>query len=230
MPKPIVSLNEESLKADLRELVRRTVEEMLNGLLDEEADDLVGAERYERTADREAYRAGHYERIEFTAVELGQTRAHIAANGLHDEVRELRAQHQLAAQTGRADNAARRHGFKRLEFGAHKGVARILALADGCQGKSFGQFHRNILQRMHRQISAAFHHGRLKLLDKKSFAAHLRERTVKDLIAASRHAQNFNRGCRILLFQERLHVQGLPHGQRTFTSSNDAMIEFRHDE
>ena len=62
MPDPIVSLNEESLKADLRELVRRTVEEMLNGLLDEEADDLVGAERYQRTADREAYRAGHYER------------------------------------------------------------------------------------------------------------------------------------------------------------------------
>lgn len=62
MPDPIVSLNEESLKADLRELVRRTVEEMPDGLLDEEADDLVGAERYERTADREAYRAGHYER------------------------------------------------------------------------------------------------------------------------------------------------------------------------
>ena len=62
MPDPIVSLNEESLRAGLRELVRRTVEEMLNGLLDEEADDLVGAERYERTADREAYRAGHYER------------------------------------------------------------------------------------------------------------------------------------------------------------------------
>ena len=62
MPDPIVSLNEESLRADLGELVRRTVEEMPDGLLDEEADDLVGAERYERTADREAYRAGHYER------------------------------------------------------------------------------------------------------------------------------------------------------------------------
>ena len=62
MPDSIVSLNEKSLRADLRELVRRTVEEMLNGLLDEGADDLVGAERYERTADREAYRAGHYER------------------------------------------------------------------------------------------------------------------------------------------------------------------------
>lgn len=62
MPDSIVSLNGESLRADLRGLVRRTVEEMLVGLLDEEADDLVGAERYERTADREAYRAGHYER------------------------------------------------------------------------------------------------------------------------------------------------------------------------
>ena len=49
MPEPIVTLNEESLRSDLRELVRRTVEEMLNGLLDEEAGDLVGAERYERT-------------------------------------------------------------------------------------------------------------------------------------------------------------------------------------
>lgn len=62
MHEPIVALDEESLRSDLRELVRRTVEEMLSGLLDEEAGDLVGAERYERTADREAYRAGHYER------------------------------------------------------------------------------------------------------------------------------------------------------------------------
>ena len=62
MPEPIVSLTEESLKSDLRELVRRTVEDTLNGLLEEEADDLVGAERYERTAEREAYRAGHYDR------------------------------------------------------------------------------------------------------------------------------------------------------------------------
>ena len=62
MPDPFVSLNEESLRSDLRELVRRTVEDTLNGLLEEEAGDLVGAERYERTADREAYRAGHYER------------------------------------------------------------------------------------------------------------------------------------------------------------------------
>ena len=41
MPEPIVTLNEESLKSDLRELVRKTVEDTLNGLLDEEAGDLV---------------------------------------------------------------------------------------------------------------------------------------------------------------------------------------------
>lgn len=61
MPEPIVTLNEESLRSDLRELVGRTVEDTLNGLLEAEADELVGAERYERTADREAYRAGHYD-------------------------------------------------------------------------------------------------------------------------------------------------------------------------
>ena len=62
MPEPIVSLNEESLKPDLREPVGRTVEDTLNGLPGEEADDLVGAERHGRTAEREAYRAGHHDR------------------------------------------------------------------------------------------------------------------------------------------------------------------------
>ena len=71
MPEPIVTLNEESLRSDLCELVRRTVEEMLDGILDEEAGDLVGAERYERTAEMEAYRAGHYERkLATTSVEV----------------------------------------------------------------------------------------------------------------------------------------------------------------
>ena len=36
----------------------KTVEDTLNGPLEAEADELVGAGRYERTAEREAYRAG----------------------------------------------------------------------------------------------------------------------------------------------------------------------------
>ena len=58
----IVSVDEESLRSDLRELVRKTVQETLNALLDEEADEMVGAGRYERAAAREAYRSGHCKR------------------------------------------------------------------------------------------------------------------------------------------------------------------------
>jgi transposase-like protein len=44
------------------ELVRASVEETLNGLLDAEADELCGAARYERSADRVDSRAGSYQR------------------------------------------------------------------------------------------------------------------------------------------------------------------------
>lgn len=62
MSDPIVTFDENAIKSELKELVRKTVEDTINALLEEEADVLVGAERYERTADREAYRAGHYSR------------------------------------------------------------------------------------------------------------------------------------------------------------------------
>ena len=44
MPKPLVTLNNDALRIDLCELVRRIVEEMLSGLLGDEVDDSVGAE------------------------------------------------------------------------------------------------------------------------------------------------------------------------------------------
>lgn len=62
MSEPIVSINEESLRLDIKELVKNTVCDVINQLLEEEADGLVNAERYERTADREAYRSDHYKR------------------------------------------------------------------------------------------------------------------------------------------------------------------------
>ena len=58
MSDPIVSFDEEAVKDELRELVRKTIEETINAMLDEEADQLVGARPYERTDER----AGHYER------------------------------------------------------------------------------------------------------------------------------------------------------------------------
>ena len=62
MSNPIVSFDEQAVKDELRELVRKTIEETINAMLDEEADRLVGAGPYERTDERAAYRAGHYER------------------------------------------------------------------------------------------------------------------------------------------------------------------------
>jgi putative transposase len=58
----IIEVNEQFVKDQLGELVRGSVEETLNGLLDKEADRLCGAERYEHTDARSDTRAGHYER------------------------------------------------------------------------------------------------------------------------------------------------------------------------
>ena len=46
----------------LGEMVRGTVEETLNAMLDAEADQLCGAGRYERSKARQDTRAGSYER------------------------------------------------------------------------------------------------------------------------------------------------------------------------
>ena len=58
----IIQLNEAAIKGELKDLVRNSVEETLNELLNHEADELVKAQRYERTADRAGYRSGHYDR------------------------------------------------------------------------------------------------------------------------------------------------------------------------
>lgn len=62
MSDPIATFDEAAMRGELKELARRTVEDTLDALLEEEADDLIKADRHERTVEREAYRAGHYER------------------------------------------------------------------------------------------------------------------------------------------------------------------------
>ena len=52
MSNPIVSFDEQAVKDELRELVGKTIEETINAMLDEEADQLVGAGPYERTDER----------------------------------------------------------------------------------------------------------------------------------------------------------------------------------
>jgi putative transposase len=58
----IIRIEQEQLTKHLDKVVRGTVEETLNALLDAEADQLCQASRYERTEKRQDTRAGHYKR------------------------------------------------------------------------------------------------------------------------------------------------------------------------
>ena len=58
----VVRIDEERIKDHLGQIVRGTVEDTLNALLDAEADRLCNATRYERTEARRDTRAGSYRR------------------------------------------------------------------------------------------------------------------------------------------------------------------------
>ena len=62
MSEQIVQLNEQVIKIGLKELVRQSVQEVLNSLLDAESDQLTNVRKYERTEQRQDTRAGHYTR------------------------------------------------------------------------------------------------------------------------------------------------------------------------
>lgn len=59
---PVITLDDSQLRDHVSEVVKQTVEDTLNVLLDAEADELCKAQKYERSAERVSTRAGHYER------------------------------------------------------------------------------------------------------------------------------------------------------------------------
>ncbi len=58
----VIRIDEAQIKDHLGEMVRGTVEEALNVILDAEADRLCGAARYERSEGRQDTRTNSYER------------------------------------------------------------------------------------------------------------------------------------------------------------------------
>lgn len=58
----LVKIDEKVIRSHLSEVVRGTVEDTLNAMLEAEADELCHARRYERTMERQDTRAGHYNR------------------------------------------------------------------------------------------------------------------------------------------------------------------------
>ena len=59
---PVIQINQEVLHNNLSGYVRKNLENILNELLDAEADRLCHAKRYERNAERASTRAGSYKR------------------------------------------------------------------------------------------------------------------------------------------------------------------------
>lgn len=62
MSEKIVRLNEEVIKGQIKKLMRGSVEETLNELLEADAEKLTQAVRYEHNEQRQGYRNGHYSR------------------------------------------------------------------------------------------------------------------------------------------------------------------------
>jgi transposase-like protein len=58
----VIRINEQEIESHVGEVVRQSVEETLNGLLEAEAEQLCRAKRYQRSEDRSDTRAGHYKR------------------------------------------------------------------------------------------------------------------------------------------------------------------------
>jgi putative transposase len=63
----VIRIDDARIGDHLGEMVRGTVEETLNAMLDADADQLYGARRYERSQARQDTRAGSYDRMLLTS-------------------------------------------------------------------------------------------------------------------------------------------------------------------
>ena len=58
MPENIIQIDQNLLETRLDRLITEKMTQILNAMLDAEADEITGAARYERSGGRKAYRAG----------------------------------------------------------------------------------------------------------------------------------------------------------------------------
>lgn len=82
----IIRFNEGAIKDHLGEMVRSTVEETLNKMLEAEADVLCNAEKYQRSEALRDTRAGHYQRKLYT--KAGEVILHVTKLRQQTDVRD----------------------------------------------------------------------------------------------------------------------------------------------
>ena len=97
----VVRVDDGQLRSHVDGVVRETVEQTLNGLLDAEADALCGAKRYERSPERLDTRAGP---LRASAADQGG-RSHAASAAAADSCRSRR---RSSSVTGGASRASRK--------------------------------------------------------------------------------------------------------------------------
>ena len=125
MSEKIVQLNEKVIKGQIKELVRSSVEEILNELLEKEAESLTQAARHERSEARQGYHSGHYDR------NLTTTSGNVTLHMPPAQGRVLRDSHHRAVSSP----GEQRGG------GAHRNVPgrRFRAPCGGHHGGTVGQ-------------------------------------------------------------------------------------------
>ena len=86
----VIRIDDERIQDHLGKIVRGSVEETLNALLEAEAERLCNAERYERTQARRDTRAGSYERKLHTTAGEVSLKVPKLRRGLRPLLRSLR--------------------------------------------------------------------------------------------------------------------------------------------
>jgi transposase-like protein len=115
----VITIDDERIKNHLDRVVRGSVEETLNALLDAEADRLCNVQRYERSEARRDTRAGHYER-----------KLHTKAGEVRLKVPKLRQ--QTICEGAKEDKAGWSGFLKHLKERGLMGVRLIIS--DACIG------------------------------------------------------------------------------------------------
>ena len=82
------------------------------------------------------------------------------------------------------------------------------------------QFHRHVLERMHRQLGATVEQREFEFLGEQAFAADVGERPILDLVATSGHADERDRTLRITGLQETRDMVRLPEGKAAFAGGD----------
>ena len=164
--------------------------------------------------------AGQHDGVVVPAIEFRQPRVDVAAQVQQLQVGPQRAQLRLPTQRRRADARALRQRFDAIETVADEGIGMVGAGQDRRQREARLQFHRHVLQRVHRAIRVAALHRQFQFLEEQALAADRRQRTIQDFIAARAHGHQFDDQAGMRRAQSVGDVFRLPEGKRALAGSD----------